>query len=130
MPDHPPEAATDLPASDPRSADLICRLLRHDADAPNEILARSARSTSPDLLVAAAVLADRPSRALDRAQQCAATARDRQLVALAAARLGGDVELLDALVRDHLADHPDHALAAWIADPTTTTPATTVEERA
>lgn len=110
-----PAAAAD--AGDPRTVELIRRLLRHDADAPAEILARSATSTSPGLLVAAAILADRPSPAIDRAQRCAATTRDRQLVALAAARLAGDGMLLDALVRDHLADHPDDSLAAWIADP-------------
>jgi hypothetical protein len=36
-------------------------------------------------------------------------------VAIAAAHLRHDEELLDALVRDHLADHPDSILAAWIA---------------
>ena len=38
----------------------------------------------------------------------------------------GDADLLDALVRDHLADHPDNLLAAWIAarphQPTAPTP--------
>ncbi len=34
---------------------------------------------------------------------------------LADAHLRADADLLDALVRDHLADHPDHLLAAWIA---------------
>jgi hypothetical protein len=29
--------------------------------------------------------------------------------------LEGNACLLDVLVRDHLADHPDHLLAAWIA---------------
>ena len=33
----------------------------------------------------------------------------------AAAHLAHDEDLLDALVRDHLADHPDSILAAWIA---------------
>jgi hypothetical protein len=45
----------------------------------------------------------------------ATTVRERQLVALADAHLRGDTDLLDVLVRDHLADHPDHLLAAWIA---------------
>jgi hypothetical protein len=117
MPEHRPgRPAADRSTTDPESAELIGRLLRQDGDAPTEILARSATSTSPDLLVAAAVLAGRPSPALDRALRWASTARDRQLVALAAARLGGDTDRLDALVRDHLADHPDNALAAWIAD--------------
>jgi hypothetical protein len=117
MPDHRPgPPAADQPATDSGTAELIGRLLRHDVDVPAEIIARSATSTSPDLLVAAAVLAGRPAPALDRALRWATTARDRQLVALAAARLGGDADRLDALVRDHLADHPDNALAAWIAD--------------
>ena len=45
----------------------------------------------------------------------ARTTRDRQLVAIARAHLAGDADLLDALVRDHLVDHPDSRLAAWIA---------------
>jgi hypothetical protein len=36
-------------------------------------------------------------------------------VAITAAHLAHDVDRLDALVRDHLADHPDSILAAWIA---------------
>lgn len=112
-----PEHATDPPVADTRSAELIRRLLDRDVDAPAEILACSATSTSPDVLVAAAVLGGRPSPVLDRAQRYATTSRDRQLVALAVARLRGDADLLDALARDHLADHPDNLLAAWIADP-------------
>ena len=115
MPEQAPDPqAVDARTVDPRSADLLHRLVTHDAGASAEILARSATSVCPDLLVAAAILADRPSPDLDRAQRCATTARDRQL---AAARLGGDAELLDALARDHLADYPDNELAAWIADP-------------
>ena len=36
-------------------------------------------------------------------------------MAIATAHLDGDDDRLDALVRDHLADHPDNVLAAWIA---------------
>ena len=46
----------------------------------------------------------------------ATTTRDRQLVAIAAAQRRGDAELVDALARDHLVDHPDSVLAARIAD--------------
>ena len=42
-------------------------------------------------------------------------------MAIARAHLAGDADLLDALVRDHLVDHPDSRLAAWIATPTPTT---------
>ncbi|NUR09533.1 MAG: hypothetical protein HOQ45_21320, partial [Nocardioidaceae bacterium] len=52
---------------------------------------------------------------LAHATAVATTARERQLVALVAARLRGDASLFDALVRDHLVEHPDHLLAAWVA---------------
>ncbi len=50
-----------------------------------------------------------------RAGGIAATTRDRQLVAIAAAHLRGERDLVDALARDHLVDHPDNVLVAWIA---------------
>lgn len=34
---------------------------------------------------------------------------------IATAHLAGDADRVDALCRDHLADHPDNALVAWIA---------------
>ena len=67
------------------------------------------------MLVAAALVSRNSDQLLARAAATATTTRDRQLVAVAAAHLVGDEELLDALVRDHLADHPDSILAAWIA---------------
>jgi hypothetical protein len=65
--------------------------------------------------VAAALVSHDGEELLARAAATATTTRDRQLVAIAAAHLAHDEELLDALVRDHLADHPDSILAAWIA---------------
>ena len=67
--------------------------------------------------MAAALVAEQPGtgRFLARAATSAATTRDRQLVALATAHLDDNADLLDALVRDHLSDHPDNILAAWIA---------------
>jgi hypothetical protein len=93
---------------------LLHRLIGGSGDARVEVLARAASSSSPPLLVAAALLARDPG-ILTRAGRHAATLRDRQLVALADARLRGDEDLFDALVRDHLAEHPDNVLAAWIA---------------
>jgi hypothetical protein len=52
---------------------------------------------------------------LERAGAVAATTRDRQLVAIAGAHLNGRRDLVDALARDHLVDHPDNVLVAWIA---------------
>lgn len=80
-----------------------------------EILERAKTGTNPALLVAAALLTDEPDELLGRAAANAATTRDRQLVAVAVAHRNQDEDLLDALVRDHLSDHPDNVLAAWIA---------------
>ena len=42
------------------------------------------------------------------------TTRDRQVVAIAVAHVAGDADRVDALARDHLVDHPDSVLVAWI----------------
>ena len=57
-----------------------------------------------------------PTANPDRARDVAATTRERQLVAIATAHRRGERELVDALARDHLVDHPDNVLVAWIAD--------------
>jgi hypothetical protein len=98
---------------------LLHRLLGGDPDAAGAILERAATSTSAPLLVAAAFVGRDPALLVVAGRQ-ATTTRDRQLVALAHARLRGDADLLDVLVRDHLAEHPDSLLASWIAgDPQT-----------
>ncbi len=94
---------------------LLRRLIGGDVTATTEILARARTSTAATVLVAAALLTDGDGDLLARAATNAVTTRDRQLVAIAAAHLDGDDDLLDALVRDHLADHPDNVFAAWIA---------------
>ena len=94
---------------------LIRRLIGGHGTAPDEIRRRARTDSTPILLVAAALLSDQPGDLLVRAGRSATTARDRQLVVLAAAHVAGDRDRLDALVRDHLADHPDNLLAAWIA---------------
>jgi hypothetical protein len=93
---------------------LLRRLIGGDAAASEEILDRARLSESAVLLVAAALVAD-DAEFLVRATANATTTRDRQLVSIAAAHLAGNVDLLDALARDHLSDHPDNVLAAWIA---------------
>ncbi|MFL6183944.1 MAG: hypothetical protein ACJ745_03705 [Actinomycetes bacterium] len=94
---------------------LIRRLIAGDAAARARlrVLARTARA--PTVLVAAALVSHDSDELLARAAATATTTRDRQLVAITAAHLAHDVDRLDALVRDHLADHPDSILAAWIA---------------
>ncbi len=94
---------------------LVRRLIGGDDTAPAEILDRALTSDSPRLLVAAALVAETPEPYLTRAADGAVTTRDRQLVALAIAHLEDNTDLLDALARDHLSEHPDSVLAAWIA---------------
>lgn len=106
MPSQTPEPADD--------AGLLQRLIGGDAAAAAEVLDQAATSQNPSLLVAAALLsADHAP--LVRANERAITTRERQLVVLADAHLDGNTDRFDALIRDHLADHPDHLLAAWIA---------------
>jgi len=93
---------------------LLHRLVGGDSDAAIEVLAQAETSRSASVLVAAAMLTGDAHR-LDRAMTLAVGARERQLVVLADTFLRGDADLLDVLVRDHLSEHPDHLLAAWIA---------------
>ena len=93
---------------------VLLRLIGGDPRAAAEVLALAAVTDAPSVLVAAALLAQDRSY-LDRAGTSAVTVRDRHLVVLAKAQLENRTDLFDALVRDHLADHPDHLLAAWIA---------------
>ena len=66
-----------------------------------------------------AALLERQPRQLERAWTLAVQSRDRQMVAIARARLAGDVDLVDALARDHLVDYPDSYVVAWIASDAT-----------
>jgi hypothetical protein len=79
-----------------------------------ELLGAAGRSEAVALVLDALAAPDRPDL-LERAEAAARTTRDRQLVAIAAAHLSGDADRVDALARDHLADHPDNVLVAWIA---------------
>ena len=69
----------------------------------------------PVVVVAAALISPGTPELLARGAELAQTTRDRQLVAIAAAHLDGDRDRVDTLARDHLADHPDSLLVAWIA---------------
>lgn len=96
--------------------DLIHRLLTGDPEAGAEIVEAACTSDDVSLLVAAALLTDdRDEGLLDRAERLASTTRDRQLVTIAVAHRKLDRALVRALARDHLVDHPDSVLAAWIA---------------
>jgi hypothetical protein len=95
---------------------LLRRLVLGDDDAIAAVVAAAETSDDPRVLVAAALFAGDADALLMRAQTAACTTRDRQLVAIAVAHRRGDRSLVDALARDHLVDHPDSVLAAWIAD--------------
>jgi hypothetical protein len=94
---------------------LIRQLIGGDATATAAIADRARTSDEPIVLVAAALIDPTTPDLLTRAMALAANTRERQLVAIATAHLDGDHELVDALARDHLVDHPDNILVAWIA---------------
>jgi hypothetical protein len=106
---------------------LLRRLVTGDDAAINAIVEASQTSDDPLILVAAALFAPHGDRLLARAGSLASTTRDRQLVAIAVAHHRGDRQLVDALARDHLVDHPDNVLVAWIADASHRQPSTKEE---
>ena len=95
--------------------DLVRQLMSGDPAAAAAILADATTSNEPLVLTAAALLDPADPGLLDRAAAAARRPRDRQVVALAAAHLAGDRDRLTALAREHLLDHPDSVIAAWIA---------------
>jgi hypothetical protein len=94
---------------------LIRRLIGGDRGVITLISGRARTSDDPVLLVVAALVEPAAREMLVRATELASTPGDRQLTAIAAAHLDGDAERVDALARDHLADHPGSLLVAWIA---------------
>ncbi len=67
------------------------------------------------VLVAAALIAPAGRCLLGPALDAATTSRERRVVAVAAAYLGGDPDRALLLARDHLAEDPDHLLVAAMA---------------
>ena len=96
--------------------ELFRQLAIGDDAALAAIIEASQTSDDPTLLVAASLFAPDGDDLLARAERRASTARERQLVAIAVAHRRGDRDRVDALARDHLVDHPDNVLVAWIAD--------------
>jgi NAD(P)H-hydrate repair Nnr-like enzyme with NAD(P)H-hydrate dehydratase domain len=94
---------------------LLSQLLYGGADVITELAAHAAASDDVTVLVAAALLSPDPAVLMAQATAAATTTEQRQLLAIAAAHLDGDGERVDALARDHLADHPSSVLVAWIS---------------
>ena len=86
------------------------------SDDPIVLVAAARGGDDPSVLAAAALFVPDGDALLARAAASATTTRDRQLVAIATAHHRGDRQLVDALAREHLVDHPDSVLVAWIAD--------------
>jgi hypothetical protein len=101
------------------TGDLVIRqAIGGDPGAIAWIVDKAGTSNEPTVVVMAALL-ERQPRQLERAWMIAVQSRDRQMVTIARARLAGDVDLVDALARDHLVDYPDSYVVAWIASDTT-----------
>jgi hypothetical protein len=99
---------------------LIGQLISGQATATAGVLERARSSQDPILLVAATLVGHtrvHPATTdlMARAAACAASTRDRQLVAIAFAHLAGETDRVDALAREHLIDYPDSVLVSWLA---------------
>jgi len=93
---------------------VIHQLAIGDEAAIARIVQQAQSSNDVTTIVAAAFFAPAGSDLMARAASLAITTRDRQLVAIATAHLNGDADRVEDLARDHLADHPDSVLVAWI----------------
>lgn len=94
--------------------DVIRRAIGGDRAAIGALAAHAPASQSALVITMSALLGGDVA-ALDRARAIAVSSRDRQIVEIARAHLCGDRDLVDALARDHLVDHPDSLIVAWIA---------------
>lgn len=93
---------------------VIRQAIGGDAEAIAWVAAHADTSESVVLVVMAALL-ERWAGGLEHADEIAVTSRDRQVMAIARSHLAGDRDLVDALARDHLVDHPDSLIVAWVA---------------
>ena len=93
---------------------LVRRAIGGDEIATTRVKDYAATTGHPVLLALAGVLDGRRDQIVE-AMGAARSSRDRQIIAIADAHLRGDHDLVDALARDHLVDHPDSVLVAWIA---------------
>jgi hypothetical protein len=97
------------------SEHLVRRLVSGDETTIAAIVDASRASEDPLILVAAALFSGDRDALLARAETAAKTTSERQLVAIAGAHARGERGLVDALAREHLVEHPDSVLVAWIA---------------
>ena len=93
---------------------VIHQLAVGDEEAIARIVHQARTSNDVTTLVAAALFTPDGFVLMARAATFAVTTRDRQLVAIATAHMSGDADRVEDLARDHLVDHPDSVLVAWI----------------
>ncbi len=105
---------------DPR--ELVRQLIVGDDAAADVVLRLARTSDEPLVLVVAALTRPAETGLLVRALRLASTPRDRQVIAVASAFLAGESDRVQALAREHLLDHPDSVLVAWLAASAPPTP--------
>jgi hypothetical protein len=106
----------------PEPGNVIHQLVVGGDAAIAEIITRAQTSDDVTTVVAAALFSPVPGELLQRAARVATTTRDRQVVAIAVAHVAGNADRVGALARDHLVDHPDSVLVAWITANTNPNP--------
>ena len=99
----------------PHPQELVRQFIVGDPAVADGFLRRARTSTEPLVLVVAALTHPTEAGLLVRALRMASSARDRQVVAIASAFLAGENDRVQALAREHLLDHPDSVLVAWLA---------------
>lgn len=99
---------------DDRTDLTIRRAIGGDEVAIDVIIACASSCDDPRLVAVAAVLASRQDW-IERAESLASTSRDRQMIAIGASHLAGQLDRVQLLARDHLSEHPGSLIVAWIA---------------
>ncbi len=99
----------------PDPHELVRQLIVGDGVVADAVLERTGTSDEPLALVVAALTRPADTGLLVRALRLASSPRDRQVIAVASAFLAGETERVQALAREHLLDHPDSVLVAWLA---------------
>ncbi len=90
-------------------------LIAVDGAGAEGLVRRATTSDEPLVLVVAALTRPADADLLVRALRTASNPRDRQVIAIASAFLAGETDRVQALAREHLVDHPDSVLVAWLA---------------
>ncbi len=99
----------------PDPQELVRQFIAGDGAVADGLVRRATTSDEPLVLVVAALTRPADADLLVRALRTASNPRDRQVIAIASAFLAGEADRVQALAREHLVDHPDSVLVAWLA---------------